>query len=72
MSDLVGLPPKGTDLTANNESKNDAIVATMYTLACITISVRLFSRIKVQQARIGLDDWLIVAALVHSQCFLLT
>ncbi|RAH41953.1 uncharacterized protein BO95DRAFT_371900 [Aspergillus brunneoviolaceus CBS 621.78] len=64
MSDLVGLPPKGTDLTANNESKNDAIVATMYTLACITISVRLFSRIKVQQARIGLDDWLIVAALL--------
>ncbi|PYH49420.1 putative integral membrane protein Pth11-like [Aspergillus saccharolyticus JOP 1030-1] len=64
MSELVGLPPTGVDLTANNESKNDAIAATMYTLACITIGVRLFSRIKVQQARIGLDDWLIVSALL--------
>ncbi|PYH91603.1 hypothetical protein BO71DRAFT_401244 [Aspergillus ellipticus CBS 707.79] len=63
MTSLVGEPPAGLDLTASSTARNDAVVLCMYSLAFITICFRLFSRLKVQQARMGLDDWLIIAAL---------
>ncbi|PWY89877.1 hypothetical protein BO70DRAFT_384888 [Aspergillus heteromorphus CBS 117.55] len=64
LSSLVGEPPSNIDLSANSTARNDAVVVSMYALAFITICFRLYSRTKVQQARIALDDWLIVAALV--------
>lgn len=64
MSNPFGEPPKGLNLAENSTGRNDAVVVCMYTLAFVTIGFRLFSRIKIQQANIGLDDWLIVGALV--------
>ncbi|CAK39197.1 uncharacterized protein An06g01290 [Aspergillus niger] len=64
MSNPFGEPPKGLNLAENSTGRNDAVVVCMYTLAFVTIGFRLFSRIKIQQANIGLDDWLIVGALL--------
>lgn len=64
MSSPFGEPPKGLNLEEDSTGRNDAVVVCMYALAFVTIGFRLFSRIKVQQASIGLDDWLIVGALV--------
>lgn len=64
MSSPFGEPPKGLNLEEDSTGRNDAVVVCMYALAFVTIGFRLFSRIKVQQANIGLDDWLIIGALV--------
>ncbi|GAQ45190.1 hypothetical protein AtubIFM55763_006651 [Aspergillus tubingensis] len=64
MSSPFGEPPKGLNLEEDSTGRNDAVVVCMYALAFVTIGFRLFSRIKVQQASIGLDDWLIVGALL--------
>ncbi|PWY66393.1 hypothetical protein BO94DRAFT_332575 [Aspergillus sclerotioniger CBS 115572] len=64
MSSPFGEPPKGLNLKESSTARNDAVVISMYMLAAVTICFRLFSRKMIQQAKIGLDDWLILSALL--------
>lgn len=61
-----GEPPPGTDLSDNHRGRNDAALITTYALAGIAVSLRFYTRSRVQQVTLAADDWMILAALVRN------
>ncbi|EDP55402.1 integral membrane protein Pth11-like, putative [Aspergillus fumigatus A1163] len=66
MSSPFGEPPPDIDLKENHTPRNHATVLTVYILAIVAVALRITARLKVQQANVLADDWLICIALVFS------
>lgn len=64
MSSVLGDAPPGTDLTENRNREFNASVATVYGLAAISVALRFFTRVKMQNFTVKADDWLILVSLV--------
>ncbi|EAW07002.1 putative integral membrane protein Pth11-like [Aspergillus clavatus NRRL 1] len=64
MSGPFGEPPPGVDLGGNRTPRNNATVISLYILAAVAIALRIAARLKVQNAQVLADDWLIIAALI--------
>ncbi|KAG5288856.1 Pth11-like integral membrane protein [Histoplasma capsulatum G186AR] len=68
MSSVLGGAPPGTDLTENRNREFNASVATVYGLAVISVALRFFTRVKVQNFTVKADDWLILVSLASVTC----
>ncbi|KAH2640469.1 hypothetical protein KXW54_006431 [Aspergillus fumigatus] len=64
MSSPFGEPPPDIDLKENHTPRNHATVLTVYILAIVAVALRITARLKVQQANVLADDWLICIALI--------
>lgn len=65
MSSPFGEPPPDIDLKENHTPRNHATVLTVYIFAIVAVALRITARLKVQQANVLADDWLICIALVR-------
>ncbi|KKZ62461.1 hypothetical protein EMCG_03124 [[Emmonsia] crescens] len=65
---VLGDPPPGTDLTENRNREFNASIATTFGLAIIAVALRFFTRIRLQNFAIKIDDWLILVSLASVTC----
>ncbi|CAL5867485.1 uncharacterized protein PFLUO_LOCUS1704 [Penicillium psychrofluorescens] len=59
-----GEAPAGIDLSESHLGRNNAAVITTYILAALAVLLRFYARLKIQQAKIAADDWMIFASLL--------
>ncbi|OAT12111.1 hypothetical protein BDBG_07502 [Blastomyces gilchristii SLH14081] len=65
---VLGEPPPGIDLTENRNREFNASAATVYGLAVIAVALRFYTRTKIQNFAIKIDDWLILLSLFSVTC----
>ncbi|PGH02831.1 hypothetical protein GX51_04443 [Blastomyces parvus] len=63
MSTLLGQAPPGIDLTENRNREFNASASTVYGLAVLSVALRFYTRTRIQNFAIKIDDWLILLAL---------
>ncbi|PSN65116.1 hypothetical protein BS50DRAFT_51628 [Corynespora cassiicola Philippines] len=56
--DYFANPPPGLDLSESRTSENNAIGIVLFALSAIFVGLRLLTRLRYQQANLGLDDYL--------------
>jgi hypothetical protein len=56
-------PPPGLDLHESRTASNNAIGIVLFTLSAIFVGLRMLTRLKFQEAGLGLDDYLMVGGL---------
>lgn len=66
--DYFANPPPGLDLSESRTSENNAIGIVLFVLSAIFVGLRLLTRLRYQQANLGLDDYLMFVGLV-SNCW---
>lgn len=69
MADYFSNPPPGLDLNESRTASNNAIGIVLFVLSAVFVGLRLLTRLKYQQAKLGLDDWLMNLGLVSRELF---
>ena len=64
VTDIFGPKPPSIDLSDNQTPQINATVIALYIVAVVAVMLRFVTRIKIQNIRLGIDDWLIAASLV--------
>ncbi|KAE8365612.1 hypothetical protein BDV27DRAFT_144277 [Aspergillus caelatus] len=64
VTDIFGPQPPGIDLNDNQTPQINATVIALYIVAVVAVILRFVTRIKIQNIRLGIDDWLIAASLI--------
>jgi hypothetical protein len=59
-----GPAPPGIDLAENQQDRMLGAVITLMIIGTLAVLLRIFTRVKTSQTNLGLDDFLILVALV--------
>ncbi|CAJ2504739.1 Uu.00g121330.m01.CDS01 [Anthostomella pinea] len=62
-TDYFSNPPPDLDLTESRTASNNAIGIVLFVLSAIAVAARLLTRLRYQNAALGLDDWLMFVGL---------